>query len=246
MKRLRQKFARVTKETITENYSKLNEKEVKLFCYIVSELQVELMLADKSERDVYYLEGQEKEIDDIGIIKIPINQKFSEIYKSHLTLTEVKSLVAGVQSMVIAITDENRTRFINPFKCEILYKPLSLVVSVDKLAIDYIVYLKNNWLTIYNDELKELTGKFMIGLYIKYKEFERTGFIRMKIEDAKKYFDCGGYETKVFVSRLKIYVQKFNAKFEEKNIKLELILEKNESTRKITHIMIKFNPQVNN
>ena len=63
----------------------------------------------------------------------------------------------------------------------------------------------------------------------------------MKIDDAKKYFECESYETKMFVNRLKTYIEKFNAKFKEKGVQLELMTERNESTRKVTHIFIKIN-----
>ena len=241
MKRLNKKFARVTKDTVTENFSELNEKEFKLFCYIVSEIQLRHELASKSDRDVYYLEGEEKEIDDVNVVEIPVNKKFPEIYKSYITIKEVKKIVAGVQSMVISITKENKIIFVNPFEAKISLEPLTVTVKVKEEIVDYIVYLKNNWLAIYTDELKELTGKFMIGLYIKYKQFENSGFIRMKIDDAKKYFECESYETKMFVNRLKTYTEKFNTKFKEKGVQLELMAERNESTRKVTHIFIKIN-----
>ena len=241
MKRLNQKFAKVDNGTVFKNYSNLNEKEFKLFCYIVSELQVKNRLADKSDRDVYYLEGGEKEIDDVNVVEIPVNKKFPEIYKSYITLKEVKKIVAGVQSMVVSITKENEIIFINPFEAKISLEPLTVTVEVKEEIVDYIVYLKNNWLTIYTDELKEITGKFMTGLYLKYRQYENTGFVRMKIDDAKKYFECESYETKMFVNRLKTYIEKFNSKFEEKGVQLELTIERNESTRKVTHIFIKIN-----
>ena len=241
MKRLNKKFARVTKGTVTKNFSELSEKEFKLFCYIVSEIQVRHELASKSDRDVYHLEGKEKEIDDVNVVEILVNKKFPEIYKSYLTIKEVEKVVAGVQSMVISITKENEIIFVNPFEAKISFEPLTVTIKVKEEIVDYIIYLKNNWLAIYTDELKELTGKFMIGLYLKYRQYENTGFIRMKIDDAKKYFECESYETKMFVNRLKTYIEKFNAKFKEKGIQLELVIERNESARKVTHIFIKIN-----
>lgn len=242
MKRLSQKFAKVDNGTVFKNYSNLNEKEFKLFCYIVSELQVKNRLADKSDRDVYYLEGEEKEIDDVNVVEIPVSKKFHEIYNTHITLKEVKKIVAGVQSMVISITKENEIIFVNPFEAKISLKPLTVTIKVKEEIVDYIVYLKNNWLTIYTDELKEITGKFMTGLYLKYRQYENTGFVRMKVDDAKIYFGCGeDYQTKTLVNRLKMYTEKFNAKFKEKGVQLELTFERNESTRKVTHIFIKIN-----
>ena len=221
------------------------EADLKLFCYLVSKMQTKLRLMNNAKNDEVYLDDYGYLVDDEEsryLLYIKINKLIKNSTKSKLTPEELQSLLYRLLSVGVIVDNGNNRATILPafikFEISLAEEDKDVAILFNGPAIEMLIELKESWIYVYSQELKELTGKFMIGLYYQYRKFRRTGVIKMSIDEAKLFFMCSTYSNIEFNRRLKGYIEKFNSK-----LGTDLKLETLKKEGRTSGIKITFTPE---
>lgn len=249
------RFVKLSKESTIEQYTSLDTREMKIMCYLISELQERYCTALKQENDddYYYFNGETLPKTTEGICNFEIKaSKLKKETMANISIEEMRIMLMKLKGFTV----EKRVKaksfiYISPLKeVELIYdedkKEHIIAVELDNSLIRELIDLKNNWLVLYCEETKKMTSKYELGLYIAYmayKGFEK-GY-KLEIDDAKEYFKCEkDFETTIFMDKMRKYarttsnkIKKINGIESEKDL---ITVESQKSGRTITHIVIKF------
>ena len=179
--------------------------------------------------------------ENIDILEIGISIDFLKKYKGkkNLTLNEMLDITKKISSFGILVIEGDDYRRINVFK-EITYNERykSIKAIFNDSVMDYIVLINDNFTLIDLNEIKDLSSKYELGLYLLVQMFKKTGVILKSIDSLKKYFmmKC---DNKILFNNLRIAALKLNDKFNY-NIKIEY----EKQGRKIDKVIIKFKKEV--
>ena len=221
------------------------ETDLKLFCYLISKMQTKIHCMNNAVNDEVYLDDYSYLVNDEEtkyLLYIKINKLIKNSTKSKLTPEELQSLLYRLLSVGVIVDNGNNRTTILPafikFEISLAEENKEVAILFNGQAIEMLLELKESWIYVYSQELKELTGKFMIGLYFQYRKFRRSGIIKMSIEKAKLFFMCSTYSNIEFNRRLKGYIEKFNLK-----LGTDLKLETLKKEGKTSDIKITFTPK---
>ena len=221
------------------------EIDLKLFCYLISKMQTKIHCMNNAVNDEVYLDDYSYLVNDEEtkyLLYIKINKLIKNSTKSKLTPEELQSLLYRLLSVGVIVDNGNNRTTILPafikFEISLAEENKEVAILFNGQAIEMLLELKESWIYVYSQELKELTGKFMIGLYFQYRKFRRSGIIKMSIEKAKLFFMCSTYSNIEFNRRLKGYIEKFNLK-----LGTDLKLETLKKEGKTSDIKITFTPK---
>lgn len=220
------------------------EVEMKFYCYLISKIQTkmhELIRAEEEGRETMRLDDIEYNIcDEKNRYCVYVNNKelIKSSTKSKFTNDELQELLNNICKIDIKLEDEKSYKIIKPIiKAEIEKDCGDTYYTFNPEAIDYLIELKKNWSQVYPHELRELKGRFMIGLYCCFVKFRRTGEMILKIEDAKRFFGCENYTNVEFIRTLKKYAIRFN---EQLNKDLKVTGDNEKGGKKTNCITITF------
>lgn len=234
-------FLELFKKCVSDNV-KHTETDLKLFCYLISRMQTKLHMLNNGDEDQVFLDGYAYLNDDEEeryTLYVKISSLISGATKSKFTIDKISEILYRLLSLGVIVEYESKKVIMPAFqKITVDEEENDITIQFNDEAMEYLINLKEEWIHIYSKELKELKGKIMIGLYFYYRKFRKTGLIKLKIDDAKSFFQCDTYTTIEFIRRLKGYVEKFNQK-----LGTDLHFETEKKGTKTSHIIIRFTPQ---
>lgn len=151
----------------------------------------------------------------IEVLELGISLDFFRNYKGkkNLTLKEILEIIKKINSYGILIYEDNTYKRINIIKeTEYNEKYKSVKIHFNDSALEYLIYVRDNFTLIDLNEIKDLNSKYEMGLYLLIRMFRKTGVILKTIPDLKKYFamEC---ENKILFNNLRIAALKLENKF---------------------------------
>lgn len=182
--------------------------------YNVTDIKLLLSIVNRLLSRCKALESQDIN-ENIDVLEIGISMDFFRKYKGkkNLTLKEILEIIRKVCSFGILIKSDETYRRINIVK-EIEYnnKYKSVKISFNESATEYLIFINDNFTLIDLNEIKDLSSKYELGLYLLMQMYKSTGTILKTIPDLKQYFmmEC---ENKILFNNLRIAALKLEKRF---------------------------------
>lgn len=221
---------------------KHTETDLKMFCYLVSRMQTKLHLLNSSNDDQVFLDGYAYLNDDEEeryTLYVKVSSLVSGATKSKFTIEKISEILYRMLCLGVIVEYESKKVIMPAFqKMTVDEEENDIKVQFNSEAMEYLINLKEEWINIYSKELKEISGRFMIGTYFYYRKFRKTGYIKVKIDDIMSVLGCSKYENREFIRTLKNSIDKFNSK-----LGTDLKLDTEKKGTKTSHIIIRFTPQ---
>ncbi|GAA0115278.1 RepB family plasmid replication initiator protein [Clostridium senegalense] len=206
-----------------------------------SETQIRIFLAtiNKVVTKHYKITNEENREDiysyDSLTVEIPL-EFYKENIKSKYGEVAYKEIIKGI-NIPIKITDGNITRNINIID-EIIYdeSTRNITVIFDEKYFEYVILLSNsNYTVIDLEEIKKLSGKYEIGIYLCYWQFVTKGIRKFNIESVRNFFDYNAKSDAELVRKIKIATDKVNNKFG-----YNIIIDTDTYRRKLSNVALVF------
>ena len=242
--------SKVTEETYLDLFKRCvcdkgdaTELDLKIFFYLIAKMQAKLKGIEKvgyyNGEEYYPADDYTEESSEKYTVTFNAKKLVASSTKSKMTNYELGKLLKRLMEITISSKDGNenwKSVVITDFQFEDFDK---VKVHFNSRTIEHLKELHDNWIMLYSEELREMKGKFMLGLYYYYRKFQKTGKVVLKIKDAmEEKFNCKNYSRTEFVRCLNNAAKKMNERTNG-NINLQIKAEKLDGN-KTSHIVITF------
>ncbi|MEG1256626.1 hypothetical protein [Clostridium sp.] len=221
-------------EILMELITTYKENQIRIFLATINKALVQ-HYAIKRDTD------SEDDIDTMEsycTLEVDIPLGFYKEYgaRKNYTRQEWNELIRSIM-LPITIKEEGRERIINLIdEIDFDYETNNFHILFDENYFEYVLLFRESSYTVIDlGEIKQLSGKFEIGLYLAMWQFIQTGKRLFTTDSCKRYFNCRAFENKTLMKELRKAVKNINAKM---GYKIELSTIINNKT--ITNIMLEF------
>jgi len=210
-----------------------------LMNYKEQQLRIFLATLNKATTKYYAIYG-EQEVDNFKgeVLEVEIPLSFYKEYggKGKYTKDSWEEVVKGI-NIPIQINEGNINSTINLIKrIDFYIQEEKFLITFDENYFEFVILLRNSNYTIIDlEELKQLSGKYEIGLYLAYWQFVEQGKRMFTTDGCEKFFSFQGDQTKEFTRALRKSIQSIHNK-----LGYQIEMKTQVKNKKITHIHFVF------
>lgn len=219
----------IANELLINLLSNYNETQIRIFLATINKAVTKhyAITTELNRDDIYNYDSLE-----VDISLEFYRQYIKGIYKE----SNYRDIIKGI-NIPITLKDGNKERTINIID-EIIYNKETKVFTVkfDEEYFEYVIILsKSDYTVIDLEEVKLLSGKYEIGVYLCYWQFITKGIRLFTIDTCRNFFDYDSDNNRELMRFIRNAVDKVNKKLGYKiNVETEI------KNRKTTNINLVF------
>lgn len=175
------------------------------------------------------------ELEDL--LELGITKHYFDEYRgrSKLSTKEIERILRGISSMGLSIKDDYTYTQINIIsKIEYNERYESFRITFNEEAIEYLILIQENFTLVDLNIVKDLSGKYELGIYLLTTMYKGTGVVFKHIDWMKDFFGTNANSGDLKRS-LESSINKLNKKYDY-NINLEFETKR----KRIEKIILRF------